>query len=200
MREIGIVKQVQIQRSSLKIGERPYRVYSPDPLLVVEAIRVDPAGVIGLTSDGGEIIDVHNSHHPQTRNSGVNAVSVGFTGHYHAMRTEYGAHLVDACAGENILVETDGIIKLAHLGKRLAFQNPHTDKICYLDDVIVAAPCVEFSHYARQSNLQANPLPPDLVKTTLQFLDDGMRGFYAGVRSPITIQAGDKVFAVDDEA
>jgi hypothetical protein len=198
MREIGIVKQVQIQRSSLKLGERPHRIYSPTPILVVDAIRVAPSGVIGVTSDRGEIVDIHNAHHLQSRNSGVNGVSVGFTAHYRAMRAAYGEHLIDGCAGENILVETDSIVKLGNFGKRLAFQDPQTGEARYLDDVIVAAPCVEFSHFVHKANLQMSPLSAEVVKATLQFLDDGMRGFYAAVRKPLEIQVGDKVFAVDD--
>jgi hypothetical protein len=35
MREIGSIKQLQIQRATLKQGQRPQRYYDPAPLLVV---------------------------------------------------------------------------------------------------------------------------------------------------------------------
>src|SRR5437763_11509151 len=35
LHEIGRVKQVQVQRSSLKVGERPHAYYDPTPLFVV---------------------------------------------------------------------------------------------------------------------------------------------------------------------
>ena len=45
-----------------------------------------------------------------------------------------------------------------------------------LDGLMTAAPCVEFSRFA---HLSAEPLTSDQLRTTLQFLDGGMRGFYA---------------------
>jgi hypothetical protein len=58
----------------------------------------------------------------------------------------------------------------------------------------VAAPCVEFSRFA---NLSADPLTSDQLRTTLQFLDGGMRGFYlrlAAAQAEAEIRAGDRVF------
>ncbi len=199
MREIGRVKQVQIQRSSLKRGEKPNRIYDPAPLLVVDNVAINAHGVTGLMADGGQIIDVHNAQHPNTKNSGVNGVSVNFTGHYREMRNQYGAHLADGIAGENILIEADRKFSLADLGVRLAFENAHTGEVAYLDDLIVAAPCVEFSHYVNKANLESSPLSPDQLKATLQFLNDGIRGFYATPFSTATIQAGDRVFTVKIE-
>jgi len=199
MREIGRVKQVQIQRSSLKLGERPTRIYDPSPLLVMDCISVNPSGVTGLMMDGAQIIDVHNVQHPDTKSSGSNGVSVSFTGHYREIRAQYGPHLIDGCAGENILIEADRKFLLADLGVRLAFENAHTGEIAYVDDLMVAAPCVEFSHYVNKANLKTAPLPADQLKATLQFLNDGRRGFYATVFNTATIQAGDRVFAVKIE-
>ena len=44
MREIGLIKLVQIQRSSLKQGQRPQRYYDPTPLLVVERLLLAAPG------------------------------------------------------------------------------------------------------------------------------------------------------------
>jgi hypothetical protein len=199
MREIGRVKQVQIQRSSLKIGEKSARVYNPSPLLVVDCISVNSYGVTGLMADGAQIIDVHNAQHPTTKNSGVNGASVSFTGHYREIRAQYGTYLVDGCAGENILIEADRKFTLADLGVRLAFENAQTGEVAYLDDLMVAAPCVEFSHYVQKANQESAPLAADQLKATLQFLNDGRRGFYATAFNTATIQAGDRVFTVKIE-
>lgn len=199
LREIGRVKQVQIQRSSLKMGEKPTRIYNPAPLLVVDSVSVNAHGVTGLIADGGQIVDVHNAQHPNTKNQGINGVSVSFTGHYHKMRGQYGPHLIDGIAGENILIEADRKFLLDDLGIRLAFENAQTGEIAYLDDLMVAAPCVEFSHYVNKANLVSSPLPADQLKATLQFLNDGIRGFYATPFSTAAIQAGDRVFAVKIE-
>ena len=193
MREIGTVKHLQVQRSPLKSGENPNRIYNPAPLLKVERLLLFPQGVIGVTDDGGEIVDVHNADHLNSKNSRVNGVSVGFTAHYVAMRGRFGEHLTDAIAGENILVEAGDTIKLADLGKRLAFQNPASGTLVYLDDLMVADPCEPFSRFALCQN---PPVPAALMKETLQFLGDGMRGFYATATQG-SIQVGDRVFAFD---
>jgi hypothetical protein len=189
MREIGIIKLVQIQRASLKLGEKPNKIYDPSPLLVVDSLRLSPQGVIGLTADGGQIMDVHNANHPDSKNRAENGISVGFTSHYAAMRARFGEHLVDGISGENILVDTVHQFELADLGSQLTFQNPHTGEVVYLDDLMVAAPCEPFSRFALR---QAPPVEANVMKSTLQFLDGGMRGFYAVAKGGI-VQAGDKV-------
>src|SRR3989442_4417224 len=47
MRTIGTVTRLQIQRGSLKRGEKPTRVYDPTPLLSVAALNVSPDGALG---------------------------------------------------------------------------------------------------------------------------------------------------------
>jgi hypothetical protein len=64
MREIGRIKLVQVQRASLKAGERPYRYFDPTPLLVVDGLLLSPGGVVGLTADGDRVVDVHHVEHP----------------------------------------------------------------------------------------------------------------------------------------
>jgi hypothetical protein len=194
MREIGLIKLVQIQRSSLKQGQRPQRYYDPTPLLVVDRLRLDTGGVSSTSADAASIIDVHHAGHPDTKQKlGINGISFGFTSHYCAMRDRYGAHLPDGCAGENILVESDQIWSIDDLGAELLIQSAD-GQLVRLAGLIVAAPCVEFSHFA---HLSAEPLTSDQLRTTLQFLDGGMRGFYARLADGQTnaeIQAGDRVF------
>ncbi len=55
MREIGLIKLVQVQRSSLKQGQRPQRYYDPAPLLL------SPPGVCAVSADGESIIDIHHA-------------------------------------------------------------------------------------------------------------------------------------------
>jgi hypothetical protein len=199
MREIGIIKLVQVQRSSLKAGERPYRYYDPAPLLTVEGLRLSPDGVVGVAADGEGVIDVHNAGHPASKNQrGLNGISVGFTSHYQAMRERFGQHLTDGCAGENILVETQRTFALGDLGEQLAIETAG-GAIVYLSDLLVAAPCVEFSQFAAN---QGERLPPEALKATLQFLDAGMRGFYArpiGDSANTVVRAGDRVFVVSSD-
>jgi hypothetical protein len=194
MREIGLIKHVQLQRSSLKQGERPQRYYDPAPLLVVERLRLDAGGVRATGADGVPIIDVHHASHPETKQRlGINGISIGFTGHYRAMRDRYGAHLPDGCAGENILIESDQIWSIDDLGAAVAIQSSD-GQLVRLDGLTVAAPCVEFSRFAHLSD---QPLTSDQLRTTLQFLDGGMRGFYARLadgQPAAEIRAGDRVF------
>jgi hypothetical protein len=192
MREIGRIKQVQVQCAALKVGQKPHRYYDPAPLLVVDTLRIGPQGVIGVTTAGQHVIDVHNAQHPDSRFTGVNGVSLGFTGHYRAMRERFGAHLVDGCAGENILVDVNASFALADLG-RVAILSQESGSVLYLSDVCVAAPCVEFTRFAAR---ESETLEGRQLQLALQSLDCGRRGFYATLDGIVegTIRAGDRVF------
>src|SRR5579864_7209684 len=102
LHEIGRIKQVQVQRSSLKLGESPNIYYDPTPLLIVARLLVTPYGAIGITGHGEEVIDIHHVHHPRTKNAkGILDLSIGFTSHYVAMRERFGDWFREGCAGEN---------------------------------------------------------------------------------------------------
>lgn len=193
MRRIGQVRQVQIQRGPLKQGNKPHRYYDPAPLLVVERLLLTPQGVIGVTSEGEELIDVHHAAHPESRNAGVNGISLGFTSHYNAMREKFGAHLTDGRAGENILIETNEEFSRAIPGGRVAIQARESGRLACLEHVEVAAPCVEFSHFALNELM---PVPAATLREALMFLDHGRRGFYATLRGgePFIVRAGDSIF------
>ena len=191
MRLIGTIVRLQIQESSLKVGDRPRR-YDPAPIRSVPALSVSAAGVVGLVENGEPIVDVHHHDHPASKNrGGENGISLGFTGHYQAMRQRFGQHLADGIAGENILIEADrqfqeeelatGVVVEGIAGRRLE-----------LRPVIVAAPCVEFSRYALKFPDGARP---DVTVTeALRFLDAGMRGFYATYEGdPAVIEVGARV-------
>ena len=69
MRLIGTIVRLQIQESSLKVGDRPRR-YDPVPIRSVPALRVSTAGVVGLAKNGETIVDVHHDDHPASKNRG----------------------------------------------------------------------------------------------------------------------------------
>lgn len=192
MHQIGTVVRLQIQESSLKVGTNPRR-YDPAPLRAVSSLRITPAGVVASDADDAPLIDVHHRDHPASKNhEGVNGISLGFTGHYRAMRDRFGPHLVDGIAGENILIEADRQFdaeELAH-GVVISDENGH---LLPLQQVIVAAPCAEFTRFAMRFPDDARPDPT--VTKALQFLHNGMRGFYAShPGETATIHLGDRVF------
>jgi len=193
MRAIGQVKQVQIQRGPLKRGNKPHRYYDPSPLLVVEHLQLTTQGVIGVTSEGEALTDVHHSAHPESRHAGINGISLGFTSHYRAMREKFGAHLADGLAGENILVETTEEFSRAMPGGRVVIRGRENGGLIYLEQLVVAAPCVEFSHFALNELMSVSAAT---LREALIFLDHGRRGFYASFcgGEPFVVRAGDTFF------
>jgi hypothetical protein len=193
LRPLGKIVRLQIQRSPLKVGQKPNRVYDPAPILAVDTLTLTPHGALARLPEGAALLDVHHAHHPQTRNSGgVNALSVGFTFHYAAVRARYGDHVVDGCAGENILIETERRVTLDDIAGGLAVQPAGGNSPVWLRVNEIAAPCRPFSGFVSHVTEAA------VVKETLQFLDDGLRGFYCALAHdrPVTIAVGDEVFAL----
>ena len=189
-RPLGRVVRLQIQRSKLKLGEKPNRHYDPAPLMAVDQLTLTPEGALARLPDGSMVIDIHHPSHPDTRNlERTNDLSVGFTAHYRAMRGQFGDHLVDGCAGENILIEVSERLTLADIAGGLAIQPAAGGPPVRLRVVRHAPPCVEFSGYASGSR------EPALVKDALQFLDAGLRGFYCalGNWAPVVVAVGDQV-------
>lgn len=191
MQSIGRIVRLQVQTSSLKVGSSPKR-YDPAALHAVSEVRVTPSGVIGIADDGADLLDVHNSEHPDSKNrGGENGLSIGFTGHYDLMRDRFGQHLDDGIAGENILVATDRLVTEEELDEGVVILGK--DGVALpLHTVFPAAPCVEFTRFALR---WPDDLRPDRrVTEGLQFLDGGMRGYYASYAGPPAIIAvGDEV-------
>lgn len=200
MQEIGRITLLQVQRSKLVIEDQYPTYYDPTPLLAVESLQLMPEGVIGRTADGSRVMDVHHMRHPDSENhKGINGVSLGFTSHYTSMRQAFGNHLVDGSAGENIIIEAETILTLGDLGKRLVIQTQSTGQKIYLARLKVATPCVEFSQFAANAGM---PMPAEQLKATLQFLNEGRRGFYATVAASneeMSIGIGDRVFADESD-
>ncbi|HYL54684.1 MAG TPA: MOSC domain-containing protein, partial [Gemmatimonadales bacterium] len=192
MRELGRIVRLQIQRSSLKTGEKPTRVYDPARLLTVGHLAIGPDGVLGQAGDGAWLVDVHHRAHPQTKNEdGAHGVSLGFTSHYAAMRDRFGDRITLGCAGENIVVEADRRFTFEDLERGVALLGEGGREVARLEVLQVAHPCRPFSGWALGGMVES-----DVLKQTLQFLDGGMRGFYCqGVGSGI-VAVGDRVIAV----
>lgn len=188
MREIGIVKWVQIQRSPMKTGEAANRTYHPAPLLRVEKLHLTPEGIEGITAEGERLIDVHHRQHPQTRqnSSSDNGISFGFLKNYVTIRQQFGDHLTDGIGGENILIETDIVPETV---QETVFIRTASGQLIGLHQVRVAAPCEPFARFCANQSLEA-----PAMKAALQFLDDGRRGYYATLTTPTNdsdVQAGD---------
>lgn len=108
LHELGRVALLQVAPVVPKFAGPTHELYDPAPLRTVDHVLLSERGVIGVTGHGEQIMDVHHVDHPQSRFRGANGVSVGFTGHYAALRDQFGAHMVDGCAAENILMKHRG--------------------------------------------------------------------------------------------
>lgn len=192
MRQLGRIVRLQVQRSSLKTGEKPTRRYDPAPLLSVDRLVIGPDGALGEGPDGSWLVDVHHRAHPLTKNEdGAHGVSLGFTSHYAKMRERFGGRITLGCAGENIIVETEGWVALAELEGGVALLSRDGREVARLNVLQAAHPCRPFSGWALGATVES-----DVLKETLQFLDDGTRGYYCqGVGSGI-VSLGDSVALV----
>jgi MOSC domain-containing protein len=193
MQELGRIVRLQVQRFPLKTGEKPHRVYSPAGILAVERLLVGPDGAFGLARDGSWVVDVHHRLHPTTRNEdGGHGVSLGFTAHYGLMQTHFGARVELGCAGENILVETTDRVGSEDLGDEVALRTAGGEEIARLQVLQVAHPCRPFTGWAFGGLVETDDL-----REGLQFLDDGMRGYYCrGVGSGV-VSVGDRVVLLE---
>jgi MOSC domain-containing protein len=195
MRELGPVVRLQIQRSSLKIGVKPDRHYDPAPLLPVERLAVSADGVLGRDGpgeSGGWLVDVHHRAHPATKNEdGLHGVSVGFTSHYDLMRDRFGERITPGCAGENIIAQSRGRITLDMLQRGIAVVGADGAERVRLRVLQVAHPCRPFTGWALGGRVEA-----EVLKTHLQFLDDGTRGYYCVGEGAAVVEIGDRLVAM----
>jgi hypothetical protein len=189
MRDLGRIVHLQIQRSSLKTGEKPTRVYDPAPLVPVDRLLVGPDGTLGEGPDGSWLVDVHHRAHPHTKNEdGAHGVSLGFTSHYALMCDRFGDRITLGCAGENIIVETERRIALQDLDGGVVLLDGNGQELARLNVLQVAEPCRPFSGWALGGVVESR-----VLKETLQFLEGGTRGYYCvGVGSGI-VSVGDRV-------
>lgn len=191
MRELGHLIHLQVQRDTLKAGVKPERRYDPAPLLPVGRLALSPDGAMGA-ADGGWIVDVHHRAHPATKNEdGLHGLSVGFTSHYTAMRARFGPRLTVGCAGENIIAETASLVTLDDVAAGLAIVGPDGAERARLRVLQPAHPCRPFTGWALGGTVESA-----VLKEHLQFLDDGMRGFYCTAEGPGVVEVGDVLVAL----
>jgi len=190
MHVIGAIVRLQVQRSPLKTGEKPHRVYDPAPIMRVTQLALGSGGVFGLGPGQGWIVDIHHRAHPQSRNpDGVNGISLGFTTHYGAMRDRFGDRIALGCAGENIIVEATRPFAIADLQTGIAILAPDGSERMRLAVLDVAHPCRPFTGWA----LGGAVVESSVFKSHLQFLDGGMRGFLLGGETAGIVSVGDQV-------
>jgi MOSC domain-containing protein YiiM len=198
LRQLGTVKLVQLQPAGLIIETPEGYTYDPSRRVEVERLQITPQGIEAVTPQGERVLDIHHKDHPESRYLGGDDVSINFSSHYDAMRAQFGEHMVDGIAGENIIIEYEQEVWLPDLGQQIIIENLDTSVRVLLEVEEFAAPCEEFSHFAARS--QHERLPADQLKTTLQFLNNGRRGFLlvlAEGQAEATVQPGDQVYAVD---
>ena len=196
MELLGPIVRLQVQASSLKVGEPPRRRYDIGPLQAVASLTLEPGGVVGWTVGGERVDDVHHRNHPTSkhRDTDHNGGSVGFSSHYAAMRERFGDHLADGLAAENILVQTDLMLGEDDFAGGLLIETRDGVRV-RLDDPLVATPCVEFTRFAMR--FPGDARPDRTVSEALAFLDDGMRGYYVAYAGPpVRLRLGDRVWRV----
>lgn len=197
MRALGRIVRLHVQRDSLKSGTKPQERYTPLPNLIsVKALGLDDNGVSGMLTDGEIVLDVHNRTHRHSKFRGDNGISAGFTSHYDAMRTRFGDHLTDGIAGENMLVSCGEMVALDDIANGIVIVGEKGE--IHIGPWVIAHPCTPFSKFCLQFPEHAKP--DKRITETLQFLENGMRGFtavYGSDISPTEIHLGDMVYAVD---
>jgi hypothetical protein len=200
LRQLGEVKITQLQPSGLIIETPSGYYYDASRLVEVDCLKITPLGIEAITSEGETMLDIHHISHPDKAYDEDDLVCIGFTAHYQAMRGRFGEHMVDGIAGENIIIEYPEEVWSEDLGQRIGIENTETGELALLDLLSYAEPCSEFSHFAAQS--QKQKLPADRLKSILQFLGKGRRGFLLVLnknQEQVFVRPGDKVFAVSKD-
>jgi len=200
LRGLGRVKLTQLQPSGLIIETPSGYFYDPSRRVVVDRLIITSLGIEAITPEGEHVFDIHHISHPEKAYDDDDLVCIGFTSHYAAMRVRFGEHMVDGIAGENIIIDFEQEVWPEDLGQQIGIENADTGHLALLDMVSFAAPCQEFSHFAAQS--QYEKLPANKLKSILQFLGNGRRGFLLVLgdnQEEVSIRPGDRVFAVSSE-
>jgi hypothetical protein len=197
LRDLGIVKLVQLQPDGLIIEKPPGYFYDEGRRVEVDCLIINSKGIEATTPDGDYVLDIHHLDHPDKEYDDDDLVCIGFTSHYDKMCDRFGEHMVYGSAGENIIIEYPKEIWLDDLRDQIGIENQDTGQLLILDQVQVAAPCEEFSHFAAQK--QDEKMPAAELKDILQFLNNGRRGFLLVLKKDQKVgevRPGDKVFVL----
>jgi len=204
-RQLGEVSLVQLQPTGLIVdapGPEPVgSFYDAGRRVEVDHLEITPRGIEATLPGGEQVLDIHHLDHPNKAYDDDDLVCIGFTAHYDAMRTEFGEHMVDGVAGENILIDYPGEVWPEDFGKALAIENQDSGEMAILELISFAAPCVEFSRFCAQR--QHEEIPARRLGEILSFLGKGRRGFLLVLNEGhdvVTVRPGDKVFLPGDDS
>jgi len=184
--KLGEIALLQIHRDLLVPGD----CFDPAPLLQVESMSIDAAGVLGWTGDSWTV-DVHHRSWPGR--GGRRPVSMGFTSHYDRMRERF-RDIPLGIAGENIIVTSPEPIGLEDLGD-IAISGGDGREVV-LTKPFVARACRQFTSFLLELPHKAEAAD---IADELEFLDGGTRGFIFSVdhlTEPVAIRPGDAVYRV----
>ena len=196
------VTLVQLQSRGLivdAVGQTPTgSLYDAGRRVDVDRLEITTRGIEAALAGGEQVLDIHHLDHPDKAYGTDDLVCVGFTSHYGAMRNEYGEHMVNGVAGENILIDYPREVWPDDLDRFLAIE---IVRLVTLSLVRFATPCVEFSQFCIQR--QREEIPKDRMREVLRFLGRGRRGFLLvldAALDAVTVRPGDRVFTADDES
>lgn len=202
-RQLGVVSLVQLQPTGLIIDvpqPAPVRsLYDASRRVEVERLEITRRGISATLPSGEQVLDIHHLDHPGKAYDDDDLVSIGFTAHYDAMRAEFGEHMVDGIAGENIIIDFPDEVWPADLGGVLAIENRDTGEVASLRTVSFAAPCVEFSRFCVRRPYEE--ISGHRLGEILRFLGNGRRGFLLlldDAHDVVTVRPGDRVFLPGD--
>lgn len=188
MNEIGCVAQLQIHLERVKKGVKPDQYYDPVALQAMPALRLTAQGIVGL-ADGQEWLDVHHVDHPDSKSQEGHAISFNFQSHYIRIRERFGPGVAIGSGAENILIAAEGFFDLPTLAGGLIIETQSGFAV-HLTQIELDHPCLPFTKYL----LGLSGSGSQVDKETLQFLDDGTRGFYGvWAGEPVEVRVGDRV-------
>lgn len=201
--QLGVVSLVQLQPTGLIIDvpqPAPVRsLYDASRRVEVERLEITRRGISATLPTGEQVLDIHHLDHPGKAYDDDDLVSIGFTAHYEAMRAEFGEHMVDGVAGENIIIDFPDEVWPADLGGVLVIENRDTGEVASLRMVSFAAPCVEFSRFCARRPYEE--ISGRRLGEILRFLGNGRRGFLLlldDALDVVTVRPGDRVFLPGD--
>jgi hypothetical protein len=200
LRDLGVIKLVQLQPNGLIIEKPPGYFYDESRRVEVDRLIINSKGIEAIAPDGENVLDIHHLDHPDKEYDDDDLVCIGFRSHYEKMRERFGDHMVDGSAGENIIIDYPDEIWLDDMGEQIGIENQDTGQLLILEQVQIAAPCEEFSHFAAQR--QDDRLPAAELKDILKFLNNGRRGFLLVLNKSQkdgVVRPGDKVFVVESD-
>jgi len=175
--------------------------YDASRRVEVDSLKITPRGIEATLPSGEQVLDIHHLNHPDKAYDDDDLVCVGFSAHYDAMRAEFGVHMVDGIAGENVLVNYSDEVWPDDLGSGLAIEDQSTGAVAMLDMVSFAEPCVEFSRFCIRR--QREEISARRLGETLRFLGDGRRGYLLVLdrkHDRVTVRPGDRVFLLGGDA